>query len=389
MCYDKRKICFVITSRIHYGRSKMILDEIKKHPALDLQIVVGASAILPTYGDILSIMEKDGFKYNAKIIMTLEGGSPVAMAKTAGIGITEFATAFDNLQPDIVVLRGDRYEVLSAAVAAAYLNIPVAHIEGGDITGTIDESVRHAITKLAHIHFPTNEDSKQRILSMGEDPDYVFNVGCPGLEFIDNNRKEVTNEYLNEKGVGDAVDIAKPYLLVMQHPVTTEFGDNRHNTVETLEAVLASGMQAIWFWPNVDAGTDEVSKAIRSFREEHNPKGMRFIKYIPAEEFTMLLDSAACLVGNSSAGIKEASFLGVSVVNIGTRQRGRRQGKNVVNVSYNREEILDAIKHQVAHGRYERDEYYYRSDTSKNMVNLLANIKLYTQKFFHDPKKYV
>ncbi|MCK4554844.1 N-acetylneuraminate synthase family protein, partial [Candidatus Parcubacteria bacterium] len=153
----KRKICFVITSKIHYSRSKKILEKLKNRDDVELQIVIGASAILYKYGDIVSLLEEDGFNYDAKIIMTLEGGSSVAMAKTAGIGITEFATIFDNLNPDIVVVRGDRYEVLSAAIAAAYLNITVAHIEGGDVTGTIDESVRHAITKLSHIHFTTNK----------------------------------------------------------------------------------------------------------------------------------------------------------------------------------------------------------------------------------------
>lgn len=380
----KRKVCFVITSRIHYGRSKIILEEIKNHPDLELQIIVGASAILSTYGDVLSLMKKDGFEYNAKIIMTLEGGSPVAMAKTAGIGITEFATAFDNLQPDVVVLRGDRYEVLSAAIASAYMNIPVAHIEGGDVTGTIDESVRHAITKLAHIHFPTNEDSRKRIINMGENPEYVFNFGCPGLEFVEKCKTEITSDMVNQQGVGDEIDLSKPYLLVMQHPVTSEIVDNRANTTAVLEAVEATGMQVLWFWPNVDAGTDEVSKAIRSFREIKNPKKMRFLKFIPADGFTSLLSSSFCLVGNSSAGIKEAPFLGVPAVNVGTRQKGRRGGESVMSVSYDKNQIFDAIQKQIKHGRFERDTYYYKEDTGKKIVDLLANIKLYTQKKFHD-----
>src|SRR3989338_6441718 len=179
----KRKICFVVTSHIHYTRNKLVLDATRDHPRVELQIVVGGSAILPKYGEVLDLMQKDGFKCSAKITMVFEGGSPIAMAKTTGIGITEFATVFDNLNPDVVIVRGDRYEVLSAAIAASYLNIPVAHIEGGDVTGTIDESVRHAITKLAHIHFATNEVSLGRILRVGERPEYVFNVGSPELEF--------------------------------------------------------------------------------------------------------------------------------------------------------------------------------------------------------------
>src|SRR3989339_2080984 len=212
----KRKICFVITSQIHYGRSKLILLELKKRPDVDLQIVVAASALLDTYGSVLEDLERDGFTINNRIIMTLEGGNTVAMAKTTGVGIMEFTTAFDNLQPDVVVLRADRYEVIAAAIAAAYLNISIAHIEGGDVTGTIDESVRHAVTKLAHIHFPTNEQSRRRIIRMGENPRYVFNVGCPGLEFIAKNNYVISNELVNRLGVGDIVDINKPYLVVMQ-----------------------------------------------------------------------------------------------------------------------------------------------------------------------------
>ncbi len=380
----KRKICFIITSKIHYGRSKMVLQELKNHPDVDLQIIVGASAILPNYGDILGLMEKDGFPYNAKITMTFEGGTPVAMAKTAGIGITEFATAFENLRPDIVMVRGDRYEVLSAVIAASYMNISVAHIEGGDVSGTIDESVRHAITKLAHIHFATNEESKQRILKMGEHPEYVFHVGSPELEFVASNGFGITNELINYLGVGDTMDLSKPYMLVMQHPVTSEMGENRKNIEQTLFAVNESGIPAIIFWPNVDAGTDEVSKAIRVFREKYDAKNMRFIKFIPAEEFTALLRGSAVLVGNSSAGIKEASFMGVPVVNIGSRQQGRLRSENVVDVPYEKNAILSAIEKQIQHKKYEPNYQYYKEHTSKNIVDILTNINLYTQKRFFE-----
>jgi UDP-hydrolysing UDP-N-acetyl-D-glucosamine 2-epimerase len=380
----KRKICFIITSHIHYGRSKLILEELKKNKNVELQIIVGASAILPNYGDILSLLKKDGFEYNAKIVMTLEGGSTVAMAKTAGIGIAEFATAFDNLEPDLIVVRGDRYEILSAVIAGAYLNIPIAHIEGGDVTGTIDESVRHAITKLAHIHFATNEKSRERILRMGENPNYVFCVGCPELEFVVKNNYKVSEELVNYLGVGDIIDLHKSYLVVMQHSVTTEVGQNRSNIEETLKAVYELMVPTVWFWPNVDAGTDEISKAIRVFREEKKPHHMRFIKYLPPEQFVGLLKKAACLVGNSSAGIKEASVLGLPVVNIGTRQNGRLRAENVVDVGYNKNKIKKAIKKQLKHGEYPVSYIYYKKGTSKKIVEILSKVNLYTQKRFYE-----
>jgi len=383
----KRKICFIITSGIHFGRSKYILEAIRNHPDLHLQLVVGASALLPQYGEVLSVMEENGFVPDARIVMTLEGGNSIAMAKTAGIGITEFATAFDNLRPDVVVIRADRYEVLSAAIAAAYMNIPVAHIEGGDVTGTIDESVRHAITKLAHIHFSTNEESKQRILQMGENPEFVHMVGSSELEFLVKNNFPIDAEYINMLGVGDTIDMTKPYLIVMQHPVTSEVGKNYEHVEQTLTAIHELGIPTIWFWPNVDAGTDEISKGIRVFRENKNPKNIRFLKYLPPDQFISLLMHATALVGNSSAGIKEASFLGVPVVNIGTRQHGRMRAHNVVDVSYNKDEIKQAVMNQMQHGPYEPSLVYFKENTSKEIAKILAETELYTQKRFFDTVK--
>ncbi len=380
----KRKVCFVITSIIHYGRSKYILQELRKRDDLELQIVVGASALLSNYGEVLTLLERDGFHCDAKIFMTLEGGNAVAMSKTIGIGTVEFTTVFDRLHPDVVVIRGDRYEVLAAAITATCLNIPVAHIEGGDVTGTLDESIRHAITKLAHIHFTTNEDAQRRVIHMGEDPDYVFLVGSPDLEMVVRDDFTVTSEYINTLGVGDVIDIAKPYLLVMQHPVTTEVGRNRFHTEQTLEAVHELGIPTIWFWPNADAGTDEVSKAIRVFRELKGPHHMRFIKYIPPENFIGLLKHTTCFVGNSSTGIKECSYLGIPTVNIGTRQRGRLRGPNAMDVDYEKEQIKKAINIQISHGPYEPSSIYIKEGTARRIAQILAEIPLYIQKRFHE-----
>jgi UDP-hydrolysing UDP-N-acetyl-D-glucosamine 2-epimerase len=380
----KRKICFVVTSKIHYSRCKLLLEELKKREDVHLQIVVGASALLEKYGNILSIMEEDGFRPDAKITMILEGGSPVAMAKTAGIGISEFATIFDNLRPDVVVVRGDRYEVLSAAIAAAYLNIAVAHIEGGDVSGTIDESVRHAITKISHIHFATNETSKQRIIRMGEDPNYVFDFGSLDLELVSKNDYSVSKEFVNYLGVGDVVNIDKPYIIVMQHPVTSEIEKNRANIEQTLKAVYELNVPTVWFWPNVDAGTDDISKGIRVFREKYKPQNIRFIIFLPPEEFIGLLKSASCLIGNSSSGIKECSYLGVPVVNIGTRQNNRMRGENIIDVDYDAKQIKEAINKQIKHGKYKENDLYYKKSTSNKIAEKLAEIELYIQKKFYE-----
>jgi len=378
-----RKICFVITSQIHYARSKLILKSVSENKNLKLQIAVAASAILPQYGNVLSSMEKDGFKADAKIIMTLAGDSPVSMAKTTGIGVTEFATAFDNLDPDIVIIRGDRYEVLAGAIAAAYMNIPVAHIEGGDLSGTIDESVRHAVTKLSHIHFSTSSESKRRIIQMGECPDNVFDVGCPEIEVLDKYDTEITSADINKEGVGGTISIDNPFIMVMFHPVTTE-KNNLKKTNSVLKAIKALDFPTIWFWPNVDANTDEVAKAIRIFRENEDDSKIRFLKYLSAEKFISLLKKTSCMIGNSSSGIKECSYLGIPAVNIGSRQRGRMQGPNVLDTGNDLSAIKSAIEYQLKNGPYKKSNIYFKKDCASNIASILEDISIEPQKEFYD-----
>jgi len=378
-----KKVCVVITNRAHYARGKLVLKAIDKHPNLELQLIVAGSALIDKYGKIIKKIEEDGFKIDKKITMLLEGGTPTAMAKTTGLGLLEFSTAFENLKPDIVLIRGDRYEIMAPAIAAAYLNITLAHIEGGDVTGTIDESVRHAVTKLAHIHFATNELSKERILKMGELPENVYNVGSPDAEFL--NLQDLTfnpNQIWKGDtiGVGERPDLSKEYLIVIQHPVTTEYKKSKEQTEETIKAIHKLKIPTIWIWPNVDAGTDELSKAIRVYRENTEQKHIQFVRFLDPTLFAKLLNGAACIVGNSSAGIKESSFLGTPAVNIGTRQQGRLKDNNVINVSHNSEEIREAIIKQIKNGTYKQSELYFKPDTSKQIANTLANSKIKIQK---------
>lgn len=381
----KRKVCFVITSKIHYSRNKLVLHALKKHPDIELQIVLGGAALLERFGVVEPELVADGFSVNARFHMTLEGTSPMSMAKSAGIGLMEIPTIFENLKPDIVLVRGDRYEVLSVAMAAAYMNIPVAHIEGGDVTGSIDESVRHAITKLAHIHFPTNNESAARIIRMGEKKDYVHVVGSPEIQVVAESNFNVSEAFVNNLGVGDVVQLNKQFIIVMQHPVTTEAVEAGVQVQETLEAINDLGIPAIWFWPNVDAGSDAISKRIRVFREQQQPAHIRFLRYLPSDQFYGLLKASACLVGNSSSGFKEAAFLGVPVVNIGTRQNnryGEHSALHIMNVEYERAEIRAAVERQLAHGAYAPDPFLYRERTAETIVHILATCSLYTQKSF-------
>jgi len=383
----KRRICFPITSRAYYGRSQLLIRKLHDHPDVELELMLGGSILLDKYSrHIAEDIEAGGFTISTSLFNVIEGGNHVAMAKTACLTALEFTNGFHTADPDIVVICGDRFEQLAIAMAAAYLNKTIAHIEGGDVTGSIDESVRHAITKLAHIHFVTNADAHRRVLAMGEDPTYVFNTGSLDVELASEVASTaVSNAVVNGYGVGHEIDITRPFVLVIQHPVTTE-PDNRPHLEETLRAVSALGLPAIWIWPNPDAGTNEMADLLRHFREEASAAvtRMRFITDVPVGEFTALLKIAACLIGNSSAGIKECSFLGTPVVNIGGRQQGRLHAGNVTHAGYDADEILAAVRRQIAHGPYAASNIYFRAGASRMIVDILAGIELYTQKRFCD-----
>lgn len=373
-------------SRIHYARQKHLLTLLHKDPKIELQIVVGGSVLLEKYGDkFLPAIEGSGLQIRETLFNVIDGGNHIAMAKTAGLTVLEFANSLYKLNPDVVLIRGDRFEQLAMAMAAAYLNKTIAHIEGGDLSGTIDESVRHAITKLAHLHFTTNEDSRRRVVKMGEHPRRVWNVGSLDVEFASSVNKKLDKQLIYESGIGAHIDAGKPFLMVMQHPVTTEKSNRRHMEL-LLRVVDGLDMQAVWFWPNSDAGTDEMAKAIRMYREhgelKHNK--IKFITHILPEDFIALLKCAKVLVGNSSAGIKECSYLGVPVVNVGTRQKNRLRASNVTDVEPRAAAIKRAIEKQLSHGPYSSSRIYYKLGTSKKIADVLGKVKLYVQKEFYE-----
>jgi len=383
----RRRICFPITNRAYYGRSQLLIRKLHSHPAVELELMLGGSILLDKYSrHVASDIEAGGYTITAEFLNVIDGGNHVAMAKTACLTALEFTNGIHATDPDIVVITGDRFEQLAIAMAAAYLNKTIAHIEGGDVSGSIDESVRHAITKLAHVHFVTNEDARRRVLAMGEDPKYVFNTGSLDVELASKVDAVMTSERVNGYGVGHDVDLAKPFVMVIQHPVTTE-ADNRQHLETTLRAIGDAGVPAIWFWPNPDAGTGEMAETIRHFREHHEAatERMRFITNVAADEFVALLKAAACLVGNSSAGIKECSYLGTPVVNIGLRQSGRLSAANVVHVGYDARAIRDAVQQQMRHGRYPSSHIYFKPDASQQIADHLIALELYTQKRFFDP----
>lgn len=380
----KRKICVVVTARPSYSRIRTALHAIKANPNLELQLVAAASTLLDQYGNAIRYMEQDGFEISSKVYMVVEGENLTTMAKTTGLGLLELATTFDNLKPDLVVTIADRYETIATAIAAAYMNIPLVHIQGGEITGTIDEKVRHAVTKLADIHLVSTQKAAENVIRMGERPDAVFITGCPSIDLAANVLKNPSidfDPFEKYKGVGATFDVKnKDYLVVMQHPVTTEYERARAQILETLYAVKEIGLPTFWFWPNVDAGSDGTSKGIRMFRENERPENIHFFKNMDSQDFLRLVYNSRCIVGNSSVGIRETSFLGVPSVNIGTREAGRERGGNVLDVDYDRVQIREAIRKQVANGRYPSDPLYGKGDAGQQIAKILAEVPLRSEK---------
>ena len=379
MLMNKRKICVVITARPSYARIKTALSAIQNHPNLELQLVLAGSALLSRYGDVSKIIEKDGFSAVDRIYNIIEGESPTSMAKTTGMAIMELSTAFYNLKPDIVVTIADRFETIATSIAASYQNITLAHIQGGEVTGNIDEKVRHANTKLADIHLVASDDARQRVIKMGEAEDTVMNTGCPSMDLARDvlSRPELDfDPIIKYGGVGGNINWKNGYIVVMQHPVTTEFEESKGHIEETLRAVTELNIPTFWFWPNVDAGSDGTSNGIRGYRENNDTSNIHFFKNMEPDDFLRLIINSKCLVGNSSVGIRESAFLGVPVVNIGSRQNRRQRASGVVDCEYSKNEIKSSIESQLKIVKYDPEYIYGDGYAGKKIANILANSNL-------------
>jgi len=378
-----RKICVVVGSRANYSSIKSAMGAIQDHPDLELQVIASASALLDRYGAVVDLIEKDGFKPAARVYMLVEGETPETMAKSTGLGLLELPTIFDQLQPDIVLTVGDRFETMATTLAAAYMNIPLAHTRGGEVTGTIDESIRHAVTKFAHIHFPACSDARDRIIKLGERPEDVHLVGCPRIdlvaEVLERDKNGLGPDLFGE-GVGGKFDLHQPFLMLSQHPVTTEYGEGERQITETLLAIQNLDIPTIALWPNADAGSDDIARGMRKFREHYDDSKIHFFKNLPTDVYIALMRRTACLIGNSSSSIREGAFIGTPAVNIGSRQDMRQRGSNVLDVDYDREEISDAIVQQLKHGPYQSEPIYGDGHAGERIADVLSTTSWRLQK---------
>lgn len=369
----KRKILCVTGTRADYPRVKSVLKEIQLRDSLDLDVVVTGSHLLKEYGYSAQEIIDDGFRISREVPMFIgDYNTPHGMAKAAARCTAGIADALDELKPDLVLLTVDRVETIATAVAVSLMNYPIAHIQGGEVTGTIDESIRHAVTKLSHIHFPATIDAAQRIIKMGENPEMVFQVGCPYIDIIENSEYKSKNELAKDYGF----DAGKKLIIFTQHPVTTEYGHSSDQIKITTEALKEfKDFEIMTFFSNTDAGGKEIIDELKKQEKFH------LIPNMDSRDFLSLMNRADVMVGNSSAGIREAPSLNLPVVNIGTRQQGRLRASNVIDVEHDKTAIVQAINialyDEAFHSRLNNlTNPYGDGKSAKRIVDILEDIEL-------------
>jgi GDP/UDP-N,N'-diacetylbacillosamine 2-epimerase (hydrolysing) len=376
----KRKVCVVLVDRANYGRMKPVMQAIKDRPGLELQVLCTGTMVLERFDQPVNVVRQDGFRVDGEIYIELEGSTPTTMAKSIGFGLMEFASEFHRLKPDVVVLIGDRYEALAGAIAAAYMNITLVHVQGGEVSGSIDESARHAITKFAHFHFPSTLRAAEYLVRMGERRDTVLGTGCPSSDIAGSLARQLAPETVNSRGSGVELDVSRPFLLVVFHPTTTEYGGEQRQIQVLLEALDALKIQTLLLWPNIDAGSDHISKVIRVYRTQGHAGWMRTLTNLTPENYLRVLANTACAVGNSSSFVRDAGYFGTPVVLVGNRQNGRETDEHVTRVEVALDKIVGAIKKQLDHGRYEPSTLYGDGKVSTRIAEALEKLVPYRQK---------
>ncbi len=341
----RRQICVVLVDRANYGRLKPVMEAIEASKGLELQVIAAGTMVLERFDRTVELVRADGFRVSSQVYMELEGSTPVTMAKSVGFGIVEFSNELQRLHPDFVVIIGDRYEALSASMAAAFMNIPVVHLQGGEVSGSIDESIRHSVTKFAQYHFPATQRAADYLVRMGEDPDTILGIGCPSSDIALRLDRKVDSEVVNGRGSGIDLDPTEPFLLIVFHPVTTDYGTEYDQMIALLTALDRLSIQSLLLWPNIDAGSDHISKAIRVFRDQGMKQPwLRVLTNLTPDDYLRVLAAAACAIGNSSSFVRDASFFGTPIALVGNRQDGREMTEQVLRVSPIAEQIERAVR---------------------------------------------
>lgn len=357
-----RKIFLITERRADYSRFKPILDLIEKDKELDYDLVVTGLHLKEEHGYTINEIKKDGFKIFSTFEMFLENeDSGAAMVRSFSTALKEVTYALETSNPDIILSGFDIAANFAVTIAGAHMNIPVAHIQGGEVTGTIDESIRHAMTKFSHYHFAANYDAKNRIEKLGEIPEHVFDVGCPSVDAI--LQVEDNPDILNKFGLD------KNFFIMLQHPVTSEVNDSKDQITCTVDAIIQSGVNALIILPNNDAGFSKIIEKIKSTK-------LKYVDSLSIVDYVNLMKRCKALIGNSSSGIHETATFNIPTINIGTRQQGRLRPNNVIDVGYNKNEILNAINKCKNLKLKHCDKIYGLGDSSEKIVNLLKLINI-------------
>ncbi len=345
-----RRICVVTTSRADYGLLRWLMESIRDDEELELQVIATGMHLSPEFGLTYRDIEEDGFRISRKIEMLLSSDSTRAVTKSIGVGLLGFSDAFDDLGPDIVVLLGDRFELLSAAIAALIGRIPIAHVHGGETSeGAVDEAIRHAVTKMASLHFAATESYRQRIIQMGENPDSVFAFGAPGLDAL----VRVSLLSKDELEAHLQFDLRSPVAIVTYHPVTLEDNTAEDQVDNLLSALIQTKVRAVFTKANADAQGRLINEKIAAFCRDH-PLNYRLYENLGQRVYLSCLSHVDLMVGNSSSGLIEAPPFGLPAVNIGDRQRGRIRAANVIDVGYSVPEVVEGIEQALTGAQGER-----------------------------------
>ncbi len=365
----KRKVCYVTGTRADFGLMRSTLTALRDSEVLELSIVVTGMHLSDKYGRTADDIKAAKLPISAVIELDFESATGAEMTRNLGKMMAGFVDAFLKLEPDLILVLGDRGEMLAAALSAVHLNIAVAHIHGGERSGTIDESIRHAISKLSHFHFVSTAQSRDRLVRMGELATSVYLTGAPGLDGIESlalrNREELLRDAVLNPG--------RPVALMVYHPVVQEAETGGAGAAGIIDIVLANGMQLVALKPNSDAGSEQIRTALEA-RAAHGD--VRVVTHFPRELFVSWMAAADLMIGNSSAGIIEAASFGTPVINIGSRQNLRERNANIIDVGVDPAAIDQAIEHALEKGRYNRRNIYSDGRTVERIVRLIESISL-------------
>lgn len=364
-----RRIVYVTGTRADFGLMRRTLSAIDRDSRLDLGLCVTGMHLLPAYGETVNEIEGFGLKIIGRVPVVLDGSSGATMARALAVQLDGMTRLFEDYRPDLVLVLGDRGEMLAAALAALHLNIPTAHIHGGELSGTVDEPVRHAISKISHYHFTSTEGARQRLIRMGERPEHVFVSGAPGLDGL----TEAVAADRSALSLRFGFDPVRPLALMVFHPVLQEADTARHQARMLLDALHDRGCQTICLLPNSDAGGAAVRAEIEA---RALAPDCAVLAHLPRDEYLTCLASADVLVGNSSSGIIEAASFGLPVVNVGTRQHGRERSSNVIDSEASRPALDDALDAALKRGRQVCENVYGDGQTSRRIVEWLATLPL-------------